>query len=190
VFFRHVARLIDAWRAVSRVGRTTWRALPGDLLGLLVMRGCGIAAPTRTVDAGDVSALLIEDPRVGRWFRFQVMPIRAQTLGRYVFAREAVPADILAHECEHVRQWQRFGPLFLPLYFAASAVALGRGNDGYGDNRFEAAARARAERDTEARNSRAAADENLTKAVRYRPKMRRPRRARTFEEPARNADSH
>ena len=114
------------------------------------MRGCGISTPTREVDAGDVSALVVEDPRVRLWFRAQLMPVRAQTLGRYVFALEALPADILAHECEHIRQWGRFGPFYLPLYFGSSAIALLKGRRPYWDNRFEAAARDRAERETAA----------------------------------------
>jgi hypothetical protein len=121
--------------------------LPGDLLSLMVMRGCGIAGPTREVDAGDVAVVLVEDPRVGLWFRAQLIPLRAQTLGRFVFARETVPPDILAHECEHIRQWGRFGPFYLPLYFGSSALALLRGRRPYWDNAFESAARSRAERD-------------------------------------------
>jgi hypothetical protein len=127
--------------------RTAWRALPGDLLGVAVMRGCGIGAPTREVSAGDITAVLVEDPRVGRWFRASLIHVRAQTLGHFVMARETVPPDILAHECEHIRQWSRFGPIYLPVYFGSSAVAWLRGRRPYWDNVFEAAARARAERD-------------------------------------------
>ncbi len=128
--------------------RDLWRTFPGDLLGLAVMRGCGIDAPTRRVDAGDVTALLVEDPRIELWFRAHLMPVRAQTLGRYVLARGPVPPDIMAHECEHIRQWERFGPLYLPLYFASSALALARGGKPYWDNPFEAAARDRADRES------------------------------------------
>ena len=153
--FRWGGVFLDVWlRLQSQVRvlvgrparvRNLWRALPGDLLGLIGMRGCGISGPTREVAAGDVVAVLVEDPRVGRWFRVHLMPVRAQTLGRYVFAREAVTQDVLAHECEHIRQWQRFGPLYLPLYFGSSALASLRGRPAYWDNRFEAAARRQAE---------------------------------------------
>ena len=130
--------------------RYVWRALPGDLLGRVVMLGCGIGAPTRVVVAGDVTAVLVEDPRVGRWFRAHLIPVRAQTLGQFVLARDAIPADVLAHECEHIRQWSKFGPAYLPLYFGASALAWVRGGRPYWDNTFEAAARRRAERDAAA----------------------------------------
>src|SRR5271157_644031 len=117
-------------------------------MGLVVMRGCGIPAPTRRVQTGDVEAVLVEDPRIERWFKMHLIPVTAQTLGRYVFARGPVPADILAHECEHVRQWERFGPLYLPLYLGSSAYALLRGRRPYWNNAFEIAARQRADRET------------------------------------------
>jgi len=160
VLFTWAAAVLDAWLAVRRgltdaFGargrlRDAWRALPGDLLGLAVMRGCGIDAPTRRVVAGDVTAVLVEDPRVGLWFRAQLIPVQAQTLGRYVVALGPVPADVLAHECEHIRQWRRFGPFYLPIYFGSSAAAFLRGRRPYWDNVFEAGARKRADRDTAA----------------------------------------
>jgi hypothetical protein len=155
--------ILDAWLALVRAARNwlgrpfrarnVWRALPGDLLGLIVMRGCGIARPTREVDVGDITVCLVEDPRVERWFRVHLMPVRAQTLGRYIFAREQVPPDILAHECEHSRQWGRFGPLYLVLYAASSGLAFLQGRRAYWDNAFEAAARRRAEVEMAARNA-------------------------------------
>lgn len=149
--------MLDGWLALTRglrplLGyraqvRLAWRALPGDLLGRAVMRGCGIDAPTRDVTAGDVTALLVEDPRVGRWFRAHLIPVQAQTLGHFVIARGPIPDDVLAHEFEHIRQWSKFGPLYLPLYFGSSALAWLRGRRPYWDNAFEAAARGRAGRD-------------------------------------------
>lgn len=158
--FRAAAALLDAWSATigavrARLDRPfrwrdLWRALPGDLLGLVVMRGCGIPAPTREVRSGEMTAVLIEDPRVERWFRAHMIPVRAQTLGRYVFAPGPIPPDILAHEFEHIRQWERYGPFYLTLYFGASAFALLRGRRAYWDNDFELAARARSDRETAA----------------------------------------
>ena len=149
------AGLLDAWLALGRQmrgllsgpgrPRRLWRLLPGDLLGRLVMLGCGIPAPTRLHDDGDVQALLVEDPRVRLWFRAHAIPVHAQTLGHYVFSLGRVPGHTLAHECEHIRQWERFGPLFLPLYFGSSAAAFFRGRRPYWDNAFEAAARTRAD---------------------------------------------
>jgi hypothetical protein len=41
------------------------------------------------------------------------------------------------HERVHVRQYERWGPLFIPLYLALSAFAAARGRDPYHDNPFE-----------------------------------------------------
>jgi hypothetical protein len=122
------------------------------MMGFMIMRGCGITAPTREVRVGDVTAVLVEDPRVRRWFRVHLMPIQAQTLGRYVFARGPVSPEILAHECEHIRQWERLGPLYLGTYFCASALARLRGGLPYWDNHFEVAARKKAEDEMAARS--------------------------------------
>ena len=42
-----------------------------------------------------------------------------------------------AHERVHVRQCERWGPLFLPAYGLASLLAWWRGHDAYRENRFE-----------------------------------------------------
>lgn len=42
-----------------------------------------------------------------------------------------------AHEHVHVRQYERWGLLFFPLYVAFSAWAWLRGRDAYRENRFE-----------------------------------------------------
>jgi hypothetical protein len=143
VFFRHVARLIDAWSAASRLFRTAWRALPGDLLGLLVIRACGLRGISRQIRIGDMTADLVEHPNAGRYLDHGAIPIRAQTLGRYVFAREPLSPEIVEHEIEHVRQWARLGPLFLPAYLAASTSAVVHRRHPYWTNRFEVAARRR-----------------------------------------------
>lgn len=154
--FYYAAAILDLWLAAVRaVGHPTrmfrflggaWRALPGDLMGLTVMLGCGIRTPSRLVSAADVSVVLVENPRVGRYLAVQKMPVQAQTLGRYVFARSRIPEHTLEHEIEHIRQWKRFGPLYLPLYFGVSAAAFLRGRRPYWDNGFEVAARSRADR--------------------------------------------
>ena len=47
-----------------------------------------------------------------------------------------------AHEHAHVRQYERWGPFFLPLYVASSGLALMGGGKPYLDNAFERQARA------------------------------------------------
>ncbi len=145
MIFQSAARAIDLWLLFVRASRRVWAALPGDVLGYMVMRCSGIAAPIRVVQAAGVTALVVEDARTSRYLDTGFMPIYAQTLGRYVFCRARLDPATLAHECEHIRQWRRLGPLFLPLYFGASATAVVRRRRAYWDNAFEVAARRKAE---------------------------------------------
>lgn len=141
------ARVIDAWLAVARTIGRAWLAAPGDLMARLVIRACGITTPGRRVAAasGDVTAIVVEDPAAARYLDHGWIQIHAQTLGQYVFARGPLDDHTIAHELEHVRQWRRLGPIYLPAYVVASGVALMRRKPAYWDNRFEAAARLRAD---------------------------------------------
>jgi hypothetical protein len=62
----------------------------------------------------------------------------AMTLGHVVIARDRASHDrTRAHERVHVRQCQRWGPLFLPAYLAASLAMYLTRRDPYRDNPFE-----------------------------------------------------
>jgi hypothetical protein len=62
----------------------------------------------------------------------------AITFGHVVLARDAASLEwTRSHERVHVRQYERWGPLFIPLYLAASAWALACGRHPYRDNVFE-----------------------------------------------------
>jgi hypothetical protein len=62
----------------------------------------------------------------------------ALTLGHVVLGRDRACLDVTrAHERVHVRQVERWGPLFLPAYGIASLAAWWRGGNPYRDNRFE-----------------------------------------------------
>lgn len=143
MIFYWAAWVIDVWLCLARALRGAWRAFPGDLMALLVIRACGIREPSRRIRAGDVSAVLVEDRRAAHYLDHQWIPVHAQTLGRYVFARAELSPEIVDHELEHVRQWHRLGPLFLPAYAASSGWALLRRRHPYRANRFEVAARRR-----------------------------------------------
>jgi hypothetical protein len=75
---------------------------------------------------------------------FTLLPggIAAITLGHVIVGRDA-PALLATrrHERVHVRQYERWGPLFVPAYCAASIWALVIGRHPYTDNWFEMAAR-------------------------------------------------
>ena len=70
----------------------------------------------------------------------------AITVGRHVFAWRAMTETELAHELEHVRQWQAHGWRFPVKYLGASFAARRARRHWYRDNRFEVEARAAARR--------------------------------------------
>jgi hypothetical protein len=64
--------------------------------------------------------------------------IGAITFGHVVLAAGSESLDeTRAHERVHVRQYERWGALFLPLYLLSSLLALLRGRSVYMDNVFE-----------------------------------------------------
>jgi hypothetical protein len=68
------------------------------------------------------------------------LPVRpsAMTLGHVVLGETAAALDVSrSHELIHVRQYERWGPLFVPAYLACSLVLWLRGKDAYHDNPFE-----------------------------------------------------
>jgi hypothetical protein len=69
-------------------------------------------------------------------------PVEALTLGHVVLGRSQESLDAnRAHERAHVRQCERWGPLFIPAYLAGSLWAHLIGKDFYRDNPFERDAR-------------------------------------------------
>jgi hypothetical protein len=72
-------------------------------------------------------------------------PFRAVTLGHVILGTDDASLDCArSHEQVHVRQYERWGPAFLPAYFASSAWQLLCGRRCYLDNWFEREARDRA----------------------------------------------
>ncbi len=66
------------------------------------------------------------------------VPAAAMTLGHVVLG--CTIADLertRRHERVHVRQYERWGPCFLPAYFGASLVLKLMGRDAYRGNPFE-----------------------------------------------------
>lgn len=62
----------------------------------------------------------------------------AMTLGHTVLGLSIVSLDIAQpHELVHVRQYERWGPLFIPAYLGCWLVLWLKGKDGYRDNPFE-----------------------------------------------------
>lgn len=122
---------------MSRWPGYLWAA-PNTLLGLAVgLVGIVGGGRIRLVDG-----VLEIHGRVLRRLLALAIPIvggaAALTLGHVVLGRDP---DCLtrcrSHERVHVRQYERWGPLFLPAYFLSSLWALVRGRDPYRDNAFE-----------------------------------------------------
>ena len=62
----------------------------------------------------------------------------AMTLGHVVLGRTEDLLDLTrSHERVHVRQCERWGPLFIPAYLLASMLVFFRGGRPYEDNPFE-----------------------------------------------------
>ena len=69
----------------------------------------------------------------------------AMTLGHVVIGCSAHALEATrAHERVHVRQYEVWGPFFIPAYFIAGLYELARGRHPYFDNRFEREASAAA----------------------------------------------
>lgn len=62
----------------------------------------------------------------------------AITIGHVVLAQTQAALDVTReHERVHVRQYERWGPLFMPAYWVAGLWQWAQGKDPYGDNPFE-----------------------------------------------------
>ncbi|MBI2876324.1 MAG: hypothetical protein HYY20_05530 [Candidatus Tectomicrobia bacterium] len=113
-------------------------AFPATCLGLLFVPLALIGGGTARRIQG---VLEIQGGLVQRLFRSRLpFPYRfmAITLGHVVLGLDQQCLDVTrAHERIHVRQFERWGPLMIPLYLLSSLLAYLRGRDPYRDNRFE-----------------------------------------------------
>ncbi len=111
-----------------------WRHLwagPATLLGLAaVLASMSVPRKQGPIVLGHSSR------GFARWF-LQRRGFCAITLGHVVLITREAPPDVLVHEMVHVRQGERWGPFFIPVYLAAMVVARIRGKDPYWDNPFE-----------------------------------------------------
>ena len=108
-------------------------ASPNTLLGLFA--GCLALA---TGGKAQLRSGIIEFH--GGWLDwiFHRRLVIAMTLGHTVLGASPVALDVAReHELVHVRQYERWGPFFLPAYVIGSAWAWWRGGRLYRDNPFE-----------------------------------------------------
>ena len=116
--------------------RFVWAA-PWSLVGLVL--GVGFAHRRRMH-----GVLLYEG---ATWPRRLGWRYRAITFGHVILCVDLIDETTLRHELVHVRQYERWGPLFVPAYLIASLSAKARGKHAYCDNHFEVAARKPMEED-------------------------------------------
>jgi len=116
--------------------RYLWAA-PTTAVGLAVVLAGSRRAEIRVVDG----VLEAHGPALA-WLltRFTFTPAGAwaMTLGHVVIGQHRLALErTRVHERVHVRQCERWGPMFIPAYLAASLSAVLRGRDVYFGNRFE-----------------------------------------------------
>jgi hypothetical protein len=122
--------------AAFRLLRYLW-AMPYTLLGLslgavAVLFGATLRRRHGVIEVygGRLGAAVAGLPRL---FGFSAM-----TLGHVILAVDhSALAQLRRHEHVHVRQYERWGPLFVPAYLLSSLVQLLRGRNPYRQNHFE-----------------------------------------------------
>ena len=120
-----------------RILKYVW-ASPASILGILCLPLAKIGGGGASVVEG---ILEIHGGLLGRILKGRVPVIgscAAMTLGHVVIGQDLHSlACTREHERVHVRQYERWGPFFIPAYLLASLVAKLRGRHPYLDNPFE-----------------------------------------------------
>ena len=122
---------------IPRIFLYLW-ASPTTLIGLLFLLPALLTGGRARV----VQGVLELHGGFVTWFLRRCTLLRggasAMTLGHVVLGRDEQLLDATRnHERVHVRQCERWGPLFLPAYLIACIVAMLRGKRAYMDNVFE-----------------------------------------------------
>lgn len=117
--------------------RYLW-AFPNTLIGLSLSSLAFISGGHAAFSRGILEA----HGGMLKWILRYCVPIpggaHAITFGHVVLARDAAALDSSrTHERVHVRQYERWGPLFIPAYLLISLFLLLSGRDSYRENFFE-----------------------------------------------------
>jgi hypothetical protein len=123
--------------SLLRLVKYLWTA-PNTLLGLALLpsalsgRG-GVQVVCGVMEVNSALIAVLFDRLLHRWG-----PISAITLGHVILGRSHEALEVTrVHERIHVRQYENWGPFFIPCYLLSSLLAYRRGDDPYRDNRFE-----------------------------------------------------
>ena len=127
-----------------KIARYAW-ALPTTMLGLAFLPFVRLSGGGYQVVDGVLELYGGACEVFLRRFTLLAGGASAMTLGHVVLARDRSLLEVTRdHERVHVRQCERWGPLFLPAYGLASLIALVHGRQAYFDNAFERQAYAQA----------------------------------------------
>ena len=121
-------------------------AFPATAVGLVFALLARTAGATAVIVDGVIE---VAGGRFGRLVSALPHPLRfsAITFGHVVLGIDhSVLEHCRAHEQVHVRQYERWGVLFFPLYLGSSLFQAARGRRPYWDNHFERQAREEAAR--------------------------------------------
>jgi hypothetical protein len=123
-------------RGLTRVVGYLWAA-PITFIGIAIAMAAWRRGQVALVDG----VIEVHGPWV-RWALRHLVPLRggasAITFGHVVLARDQASLDCTrTHERVHVRQYERWGALFVPAYLTAGLWAALRGGHPYFDNPFE-----------------------------------------------------
>jgi len=122
---------------LGRVHRYIW-ASPNSLIGLVFAPIVGLTGGGLALVQG---VLELHGPFIA-WMLRTCVPIRggaaAITFGHVVLGRDRhALAATRTHERVHVRQYERWGPAFIPAYLVAAVWGLVMGAGAYQGNVFE-----------------------------------------------------
>ncbi|HSH90257.1 MAG TPA: signal peptide prediction [Ramlibacter sp.] len=122
--------------AALKALKVIW-AMPNSLIGLVLALIPLLAGGRATISAGTLE-VTYRDGEAGCGRLARSLPFRAIVFGHVILAvtREEL-VTISAHERVHVRQYERWGPLFLPAYLLSGAWQWLNGRNAYFDNYFE-----------------------------------------------------
>jgi hypothetical protein len=126
---------MSVYRFAVRCLLIAWAA-PGSALGLGIGLVALLAGGRGRIHSG---VLEFHGPAIV-WFlkRVPFGPASAVTFGHVVLGQTPQTLELSRrHERIHVRQYERWGPFFIPAYLSCSALLWLRGKDAYRENPFE-----------------------------------------------------
>jgi hypothetical protein len=112
-------------------------ALPMTAVGLVLVGLIRLTGGTSQVAEGTIEAW---GGSIAKWIFQRALAGKAacMTVGHVIIALgEQYLARMRLHERVHVRQYEKWGALFVPLYLGSSFIAWMQGRNYYRDNVFE-----------------------------------------------------